>query len=197
MSSLCRNLCLLSIKSVRSNYATPPVSQRLLAHQSSKAGLREITSFIEGNTWTFAKTLAHIPHSYVVRKKARDETEFERFVMHIRKNGYRGKFGKNYFTYFDWPVDGELLQAPQPVFVVGRALHRLLSAAARRDGSCSPASRRHARRNHPADGQHTRRGRLIRGSLIPRRSDPARLGSAAWRVHAGFRRRRTPARPAA
>jgi hypothetical protein len=46
----------------------------------------------------------------VVRKKARDETEFERFVMHIRKNGYRGKFGKNYFTYFDWPVDGVIHQ---------------------------------------------------------------------------------------
>jgi hypothetical protein len=49
----------------------------------------EITSFIEGHAWRFARTMAHIPHSYVVKEKCRSALEFERFVVHIRRHGYR------------------------------------------------------------------------------------------------------------
>lgn len=66
----------------------------------------EITSFIAGHAWRLAKTMPHIPHSYVVKKNCRSEEEFERFVMHIRRHGYRAKFGKREFVYFDWPVEG-------------------------------------------------------------------------------------------
>ena len=70
----------------------------------------EITSFIEGHPWRFARTMAHMPHAYVVKAKCRSEREFERFVMHIRRNGYRQKFGRTYYTYFDWPVAGVIHQ---------------------------------------------------------------------------------------
>jgi hypothetical protein len=70
----------------------------------------EIEDFIQAHPWRFAKTMAHIPHSYVVKQKCRDPAEFERLVMHIRRNGYRQKFGRVYYTYFDWPVDGVVHQ---------------------------------------------------------------------------------------
>jgi hypothetical protein len=66
----------------------------------------EIEAFIAGHDWRPAKTMPHIPHSYVVKAKCRDALEFERFVMHIRRHGYKGKFGKTTYVYFDWPVDG-------------------------------------------------------------------------------------------
>jgi hypothetical protein len=34
----------------------------------------------------------------------------ERFVMHIRRNGYRGRFGRATYTYLDWPVNGVIHQ---------------------------------------------------------------------------------------
>ena len=70
----------------------------------------EINSFITGHAWRFAKTMAHMPHSYVVKAKCRDAFEFERFVMHIRQNGYRAKFGRATYTYLDWPVNGIIHQ---------------------------------------------------------------------------------------
>jgi hypothetical protein len=88
----------------------------------------EITSFVEGHAWRFARTMAHIPHSYVVRKICRSELEFDRFVMHIRRHGYRQKFGRAYYTYFDWPVDGVIHQfwtMGEPLFstiIINRAV---------------------------------------------------------------------------
>jgi len=70
----------------------------------------EINSFITGHAWRFAKTMAHIPHSYVVKAKCRDAFEFERFVMHIRRHGYKERFGRATYTYFDWKVDGVVHQ---------------------------------------------------------------------------------------
>ncbi len=66
----------------------------------------EITSFIRSHTWTFAKTMPDAPHEYVVKAKCRSPSEFEAFARHIREHGYRGKFGRTTYTYFDWPVDG-------------------------------------------------------------------------------------------
>lgn len=70
----------------------------------------EIDAFISAHTWKFAKTMAHMPHAYVVRERCRDEAEFERFVLHIRAHGYKARFGRRWFTYFDWPVDGVTTQ---------------------------------------------------------------------------------------
>lgn len=66
----------------------------------------EINSFIAGHAWQFAKTMVHTPHSYVVKERCRSAEEFERFVMHIRRHGYKRKFGRACYTYLDWPVDG-------------------------------------------------------------------------------------------
>ena len=70
----------------------------------------EIDAFITGHEWRVAKTMADMPHSYVVKAKCRDAFEFECFVMHIRRHGYRAKFGRTTYTYLDWPVNGVVHQ---------------------------------------------------------------------------------------
>ncbi len=61
----------------------------------------EIAAFIEANEWKFAKTMARIPHTYCLKERCTDPDMFERFVMHIRRHGYEGKFFKKTFVYFD------------------------------------------------------------------------------------------------
>jgi hypothetical protein len=61
----------------------------------------EIQDFIHNSSWKFAKTMAKTPHWYTLRKYARDEAMFERFVLHIRGHGYKQKFGKTWYTYFN------------------------------------------------------------------------------------------------
>lgn len=61
----------------------------------------DIAAFIEANEWKFAKTMARIPHAYCLKEKCTDPEMFERFVMHIRKHGYVGKFFTKTFVYFD------------------------------------------------------------------------------------------------
>jgi hypothetical protein len=89
---------------------------------------KEIDSFIRGHEWRFAKTMPHAPHWYVVRQKCRDDEEFQRFVVHIRNHGYRQRFGRAYYTCFDWPVDGVIhkfwtMGAPlQITIIINRAI---------------------------------------------------------------------------
>jgi hypothetical protein len=64
----------------------------------------ELRAFVQHSTWTFAKSMPTTPHEYTLRKNAPDETLFERVVMHIRHHGYKGRFGKTTYTYFD--IDG-------------------------------------------------------------------------------------------
>jgi len=74
----------------------------------------EIKLFIANSSWVFAKSMPETPHEYTARRKAKDVAMFERFVLHIRKHGYRKKFGKYAYTYLDldgwqywtmgWPV---------------------------------------------------------------------------------------------
>ena len=40
--------------------------------------------------WTFAKTMPHIPHWYVVRDRTVPAEEFDRFAGLIARAGYRG-----------------------------------------------------------------------------------------------------------
>ena len=54
----------------------------------------DIAAFIEANEWKFAKTMARIPHAYCLKERCTDPDMFERFVMHIRRHGYEGKFFK-------------------------------------------------------------------------------------------------------
>jgi len=66
--------------------------------------LEEIRALIRESEWKFAKTMAATPHEYTLRKKAPDEPRWERFVLYIRQEGYRVKYGRTYYTYLD--VDG-------------------------------------------------------------------------------------------
>lgn len=63
--------------------------------------ISQITEFIDKNEWRFAKTMAEIPHAYCLREKCNDANMFERFVMHIRKNGYKKSFFNKTYIYFD------------------------------------------------------------------------------------------------
>lgn len=62
---------------------------------------KELEEFIERHRWTFAKTMAHIPHEYVVRQKVRDDESFNRFVITIRSEGYTEYFGRKPFKYLN------------------------------------------------------------------------------------------------
>jgi hypothetical protein len=62
---------------------------------------QEINAFIEGNDWTFAKTMPNNPHSYLVKSRCTDQQAFEDFVLHIRQHGYRLKFKKNWYVCLD------------------------------------------------------------------------------------------------
>ena len=108
---------LLNIDKVKENMNTTKSTTRAPGHGTAKHRQRhlsmtpeEIEAFISDHSWRFAKTMAHMPHSYVVRKNCRNELEFERFVMHIRRHGYRQMFGRAYYMYFDWKVDRVLHQ---------------------------------------------------------------------------------------
>ena len=60
-----------------------------------------LSTFINDETWIFAKTYAKTwPHEYIVRDKV-DEYLFVELVKHIRKHGYIGKFYTKDITYFD------------------------------------------------------------------------------------------------
>ena len=60
-----------------------------------------LIEFIESSKWTFAKTMPEWPHEYIVRGNVEDNL-FMQLVLHIRANGYPGKFFKKDITYFDY-----------------------------------------------------------------------------------------------
>ena len=60
----------------------------------------DLHDFVNGEKWTYAKTMPEWPHEYIVRKRV-DSELFERLVSHIRKNGYEGKFYQETYTYYD------------------------------------------------------------------------------------------------
>ena len=60
----------------------------------------ELNAFVNGEKWTYAKTMPEWPHEYLVRERV-DEALFEQLVCHIRTNGYEGKFYSKSITYYD------------------------------------------------------------------------------------------------
>ena len=63
---------------------------------------QEVAWFIATNRWKFAKTMAYIPHEYNVREWHDDDTDFVRFVMHIRLSGYDQNFYSKVYRYLDF-----------------------------------------------------------------------------------------------
>ncbi len=62
---------------------------------------QHLSAFVANTKWTFAKTYADTwPHEYIVRSRV-DETLFVQLVLHIRQNGYQGRFYRMSITYFD------------------------------------------------------------------------------------------------
>lgn len=59
-----------------------------------------IKNFLKCVTWTFAKTMPEWPHEYIVRKNVNEDL-FMQTVIHIRQNGYVGKFYENDIIYFE------------------------------------------------------------------------------------------------
>jgi hypothetical protein len=64
----------------------------------------ELRSFVANSRWKFAKTMPKTPHYYTLRDESPDEATFVHFVLHIRQHGYKAKFGKTTYSYFD--LDG-------------------------------------------------------------------------------------------
>ncbi len=60
------------------------------------ADLRE---FVDAVEWAFARSIPEWPHECIVRDRV-DEDLFERLVLHIRANGYEGRYYEEKYTYF-------------------------------------------------------------------------------------------------
>jgi hypothetical protein len=60
----------------------------------------DLKQFVNNEHWTFAKTMPTWPHEYIVRERV-DKALFERLVMHIRSNGYEGRFYQKTIIYFE------------------------------------------------------------------------------------------------
>ncbi len=67
---------------------------------ASKGLPEELSSFINTEKWTYAKTMPKWPHEYLVREKV-DETLFDKLATFIRANGYVGRFYNKAITYYD------------------------------------------------------------------------------------------------
>jgi hypothetical protein len=59
----------------------------------------ELLTFVNEQTWTFAKTMPEWPHEYLVRDRV-DEKLFVRLVEHIRSHGHEGHFYQRVITYY-------------------------------------------------------------------------------------------------
>ena len=57
-------------------------------------------AFVDAQDWTFAKTMPEWPHEYIVRDRV-DQALFERLVVHIRTDGYEGRFYEKAITYYE------------------------------------------------------------------------------------------------
>lgn len=95
-------------------------------------------AFIDRFEWTFAKTMPHWPHEYIVRDNVQDDAGFDALVRFIRENAetrrWRGKlyqywFAPDGFYYWTlgWPV--------KDTWVINRAKHADCTAKPVNDGS--------------------------------------------------------------
>lgn len=67
--------------------------------QPSQNELDRCIGFIESSRWTFAKTMANIPHEYTKRDGTKSIAEFEWFITMINKFGERKRFYSKTFKY--------------------------------------------------------------------------------------------------
>ena len=60
----------------------------------------DLRTFVDEQTWTFAKTMSEWPHEYIVRDCV-DERLFVRLVEHIRAYGHEGQFYQKTIVYYE------------------------------------------------------------------------------------------------
>lgn len=60
----------------------------------------DLKQFVDKEEWTYAKTMPEWPHEYLVREQV-DEELFKKLVIHIRENGYEGRFYSKNITYYE------------------------------------------------------------------------------------------------
>ncbi len=85
--------------------APPPISP---------ADFEQVARLLHEQQWIFAKTMAHNPHHYTLRRNWTNDADFVWTVETIRRHGYRQKYGKAWYTVLDvndhfywtmgWPV---------------------------------------------------------------------------------------------
>lgn len=59
-----------------------------------------LRAFVDGQAWTFAKTMPLWPHEYIVRERVAGAL-FEELVRHIRAHGQEGRFYEKVLVYFE------------------------------------------------------------------------------------------------
>ncbi len=66
--------------------------------------LKKYKDFIQRQKWVNAKTFIRFaPHEYILKNNLVEEDQriFEDFVIFIRENGYKEKFGSRTYTYYN------------------------------------------------------------------------------------------------
>lgn len=69
-------------------------------HSSTVRFPESLRHFVDHVKWTYAKTMPKWPHEYIVRERV-DEELFQQLVLHIRSNGFEGRFYSQTYTYFE------------------------------------------------------------------------------------------------
>jgi len=87
-----------------------------------KSNLLRIKKFIDESSWVYAKTYPKFPHYYVLRRRARSESDFDFFVGYVFQYGERGHFFRKIFYYlfidgYKYWIDAE----DDGTFIINRA----------------------------------------------------------------------------
>ncbi len=78
-----------------------PQSLALEGDEYASMAMAELDEFVQGQVWTYAKTMPQWPHEYIVRKNVSDDRAFCRFVMTIRRFGNDAPFFTKTHRYLD------------------------------------------------------------------------------------------------
>jgi hypothetical protein len=84
-----------------------------------------------GVKWTFAKTMAHIPHEWSLRRHWPSDSDFVWVVLHMRRVGEVRRFGSARYTYYDlaehmyWTMgcDAQSSDPKTGTILINRAVH--------------------------------------------------------------------------
>ena len=84
------------------------------------ASFERIGMLLHQQEWIFAKTMPQNPHFYTLRKKWAVDAEFAWTVEQIRLQGYKQKYGGNWYTcldvndHFYWTMGWPILKKDEP-----------------------------------------------------------------------------------